>query len=105
MPFGATALGAEQNNYQQACKTFGGSYEESKKGCDPDCVITYACRFADGTGRVCDDKGKCSPLGSWEGGQSSGDGCTDECSEKCANRHGRKKNKCILKCERSCNSG
>ena len=54
---------AEGNPYFEACKTFGGEYEERRTGCDPECETTYICRFADGRGRMCDDEGTCAPLG------------------------------------------
>ena len=45
-----------------ACKALGGSYEQSIKGCDPECITTYTCIFEDGTGRVCDAKGRCTTI-------------------------------------------
>lgn len=54
---------AEGNPYYEACKTFGGEYEERRVGCDPDCVITYICEFEDGSGRMCGEEGNCAPLG------------------------------------------
>ena len=45
-----------------ACKTLGGSYEQSIKGCDPDCITTYTCKFEDSTGRICDEKGRCASI-------------------------------------------
>ena len=64
LPFllAATSSFAQQNPYSEACKLFGGSYEERRVGCDPECEITYICRFPDGSGRICDGDGGCGPL-------------------------------------------
>jgi hypothetical protein len=45
-----------------ACKTLGGSYEQSIKGCDPECLTTFTCIFEDGAGRICDMKGRCTAI-------------------------------------------
>ena len=49
-------------NILSACKILGGQYEKVSKGCDPDCVTSYICRFDDGTARYCDHEGACSSL-------------------------------------------
>ncbi|MDX1383653.1 MAG: hypothetical protein R3190_08420, partial [Thermoanaerobaculia bacterium] len=52
----------DANPYLAACTLFGGTYEERRTGCDPDCVVTFICSFADGTGRQCTEADGCSPL-------------------------------------------
>jgi hypothetical protein len=53
---------ADDNPYLAACRLFGGTYEEHRVGCDPECDVTYVCRFADGSGRSCTGDGECGPI-------------------------------------------
>lgn len=53
------AAAAQGNPYYDACKTFGGTYEERRTNCEPECETTYICRFSDSEGRMCDDQGNC----------------------------------------------
>ena len=43
----------------KACKVLGGTYEETKTGCDPECIAKYRCVFDQEIGRECDAKGEC----------------------------------------------
>ena len=70
----AAALGLEAGEFQAACETLEGAYEEREDDCDPDCQVTYICRFDDSTGRVCHPDGSCAALarGRERYGESSG---------------------------------
>jgi hypothetical protein len=57
------ALSLEADAFQAACETLEGAYEErQEEGCEPDCQVTYICRFDDGTGRMCHPDGSCEAL-------------------------------------------
>ena len=43
MLFGAVGLSADAKDFENACSMFGGIFEVTREGCDPDCDITYYC--------------------------------------------------------------
>ena len=65
LPFSLITFSAQAEvgkDVLRACKILGGTYEETKTGCDPDCIEAYRCVFDQGAGRECDAKGECKSL-------------------------------------------
>jgi hypothetical protein len=110
---GTPAASAQESAFQEACRTFEGRYEERREGCDPDCTVTYICHFDDGTGRQCDEAGRCSPLASGAapvaaapvaaaGGESGRSECMQAqrsaCQQECSGKQQREAASCVSQC-------
>ena len=99
----APAAVAEENPFYTACETLGGTYEERRTGCDPDCVTTYICRFDDGTGRTCDEEGSCGPLdGATESSSTSSAAPTSSSSESASGSEAASYEDCVSDARDAC---
>jgi len=114
-PFANSEAGVEGGDFQEACKTFKGSYEERRAGCDPDCVITQICLFEDGSGRLCDAEGKCGTLKPGKTDDASGSSTVSgsgeytnhkecvqaersSCQDRCSEEGGVEAKSCLRSC-------